>query len=73
MKPVKEAQSRFRDRNDQKFPDCAHTGRADYLVTGDPDLLDMRQVGRTRILRAAGIRRGLQLSDEPSSARLTQE
>ena len=59
MKPVKEAQSRFSDRNDQKFPDCAHTGRADYLVTGDPDLLDMRQVGRAMILRAAELIREL--------------
>jgi len=59
LKPVKEAQSRFSDRNDQKFLDCAHAGRADYLVTGDPDLPDLRQVGRTRILRVAGLIREL--------------
>jgi predicted nucleic acid-binding protein len=40
LKPVNEAEVRCRDRNDQKFLDCAHTERADYLVTGDPDLLD---------------------------------
>ena len=39
MKPVNDAEVKCRDRNDQKFLDCAHTGRADYLVTGDPDLL----------------------------------
>ena len=54
-----EAEIRCRDKDDQKFLDCAHTGRADYLVTGDPDLLDMRQVGRTRILRAAELIREL--------------
>jgi uncharacterized protein len=56
---INEAEVKCRDKNDQKFLDCAHTGRADYLVTGDPDLLDMRQVGRTRILRAAGLIREL--------------
>ncbi len=56
---INEAEVKCRDKDDQKFLDCAHTGRADYLVTGDPDLLDMRQVGRTRILRAAGLFREL--------------
>jgi uncharacterized protein len=56
---INEAEIKCRDKNDQKFLDCAHTGRADYLVTGDPDLLDMQQVGRTRILRASGLIREL--------------
>ena len=56
---ISEAEIGCRDKDDQKFLDCAHTGRADYLVTGDPDLLDMRQVGRTRILRAAELIREL--------------
>ncbi len=61
---IKESEVMCRDKDDQKFLDCAHTGRADYLVTGDPDLLDLRQVGRTRILRAAGLIRELKnLSD----------
>jgi len=56
---INEAEVKCRDRDDQKFLDCAHTGRADYLVTGDPDLLDIRQVGPTRILRAAQLIRDL--------------
>ncbi len=64
MLNIKESEVKCRDKDDQKFLDCAHTGRADYLVTGDPDLLDLRQVGRTRILRAAGLIRELKnLSD----------
>jgi predicted nucleic acid-binding protein len=64
LKPVNDAEVKCRDRNDQKFLDCAHTGRADYLVTGDPDLLDLRQVGRTRILRAAGLIRELKTASD---------
>ena len=30
-----------RDQDDQKFVDCAVVGRADYLVTGDQDLLSL--------------------------------
>lgn len=56
---INEAEVRCRDRDDQKFLDCAHTGKADYLVTGDPDLLDIGQVGRSRILRAAQLIRDL--------------
>jgi len=59
MLNIKESEVKCRDKDDQKFLDCARTGRADYLVTGDPDLLDLRQVGRTRILRAAGLIREL--------------
>jgi len=59
MLKINDAEIKCRDKNDQKFLDCAHTGRADYLVTGDPDLLDMQQVGRTRILRANGLIREL--------------
>ena len=61
---INEAEVRCRDRNDQKFLDCAHAGRADYLVTGDPDLPDLRQVGRTRILRVAGLIRELKTSSD---------
>src|SRR5881275_1848260 len=47
------AQAKCRDPDDQKFLDCAVAGRADYLVTGDPDLLVMERVGRARILTGA--------------------
>lgn len=61
---INEAEVRCRDKNDQKFLDCAHTGRADYLISGDPDLLDMQQVGRTRIIRAAGLIRELKTQSD---------
>jgi putative PIN family toxin of toxin-antitoxin system len=47
------AEARCRDSDDQKFLDCAVAGKADYLVTGDPDLLVMDRVGRTLILTGA--------------------
>jgi putative PIN family toxin of toxin-antitoxin system len=50
---VQEAKEKCRDKDDQKFLDCARTGRADYLVTGDRGLLDIHQVGLAKILRAA--------------------
>ncbi len=50
-----EAEVKCRDPDDQKFLDCAHTARADYLVTGDRDLLDIGTVGRTSIITAAQI------------------
>ncbi len=45
------AKAMCRDPDDQKFLDCASAGRADFLVTGDRDLLTMRRVGRARIVR----------------------
>ncbi len=45
------AKARCRDPDDQKFLDCVSAGRADFLVTGDRDLLTMRRVGRARIVR----------------------
>lgn len=48
-----EAEVKCRDPDDQKFLDCAVTGRADYPVTGDRDLLDIRRVGQAIILTTA--------------------
>ena len=45
------AKVKCRDPDDQKFLDCAIAGRADFLVTGDRDLLSMGTVGRARIVR----------------------
>ena len=47
------ARAKCRDPDDQKFLDCAIAGKADYLVTGDLDLLVMERVGRTLILTGA--------------------
>ncbi len=47
---IRKARAECRDPDDQKFLDCATTARANLLVTGDQDLLVMRQVERTRIV-----------------------
>ncbi len=47
------AKVKCRDPDDQKFLDCAIAGKADFLVTGDRDLLIMGRVGRTKIVTAA--------------------
>lgn len=39
-----------RDPDDDKILACASVSRADYLVTGDEDLLVIKQYGRTKIL-----------------------
>lgn len=39
-----------RDPNDDKFLSLAMNGGADYIVTGDKDLLVLKKVGRTKIV-----------------------
>ena len=41
------------DPDDDKFLECAVSGGADYLVSGDSDLLRLAKYGRIRILTAA--------------------
>ncbi len=55
------AKLRCGDPDDQKFLDCASAGKADFLVTGDRDLLTMRRVGRTRIVRTRELVRTIKL------------
>ena len=40
-----------RDPKDNKFLELAKTVKADYLITGDKDLLDLKQFGETKILK----------------------
>ena len=42
-----------RDVDDNKFLDLAISGSADWLVTGDRDLLVVNSVGQTRIVAPA--------------------
>lgn len=42
-----------RDEKDNPFLDVALAGKADYLITGDADLLVLRQIENTRIITAA--------------------
>ncbi len=51
------AKVKCRDPDDQKFLDCAIAGKADFLVTGDRDLLIMGKVSRTKIVTAAKLTR----------------
>jgi putative PIN family toxin of toxin-antitoxin system len=51
---VRESPLRVRDDLDQKFLDAAQTADADFLVTGDSDLLDLAgdpRLGRLQIVR----------------------
>jgi uncharacterized protein len=49
---IRESEVKSRDKDDQIFLDLSNTVGADYLITGDPDILDIGHVGRTRIIRA---------------------
>jgi uncharacterized protein len=40
----------YRDPDDDHILSCAKASSADYLVTGDSDLLDLREFGGTRIV-----------------------
>lgn len=32
-----------RDKKDNKIVECAYDGKVDYIVTGDPDLLELKE------------------------------
>ena len=38
------------DPSDDKFIHCARDGKAPYIITGDHHLLDLKSVGKIRIL-----------------------
>lgn len=39
-----------RDPDDDKFLNCAIAGAADYLISGDKDLLSLKKIGSTPIM-----------------------
>ena len=41
-----------RDKSDNKVIECAFDGKADFIVTGDPDLLDLKEFKSTKIIAA---------------------
>ena len=41
-----------RDKNDNKIVECAFDGKADYIVTGDPDLLELKEFKGIKIVKA---------------------
>lgn len=51
--PIKSAISICRDENDNRILECALDGDADYIVTGDSDLLKLGSFEGIRIMRVA--------------------
>jgi putative PIN family toxin of toxin-antitoxin system len=52
---VVEPTSKFdvvRDKKDNKIIECAFDGEADYIVTGDPDLLVLKEFSGIKIVKA---------------------
>ena len=52
---IVEPTSRFevvRDKKDDKIIECAFDGKADYIVTGDPDLLILKGFRGIKIIKA---------------------
>lgn len=41
-----------RDKTDNKIIECAFDGNADYVVTGDPDLLELHEFLGIKIIKA---------------------
>ena len=41
-----------RDKSDNNIIECAVDGKADYIVTGDPDLLELKEFRGIKILTA---------------------
>ncbi len=55
-----------RDPSDNKFLECAVAGQADYLVSSDPDLLDLREYQGIHILSPAAFLEQVQHEPEPT-------
>jgi putative PIN family toxin of toxin-antitoxin system len=50
VKPRRLPDSVIRDRDDAKIIECAQSGRSNYMVTGDADLLSVKRYRRTKIV-----------------------
>lgn len=50
---IKQTVELCRDTKDNPFLDVALAGQADCLITGDADLLVLKQIGNTQIMTAA--------------------
>jgi len=52
---IVEPSSKFdvvRDKKDNKIVECAFDGKADYIVTGDPDLIELKEFKGIKIVKA---------------------
>lgn len=52
VKPINRLDIIQEDPNDNKILECAMTAKADYIVTGDPHLLKLKQFNRIKIVTA---------------------
>jgi putative PIN family toxin of toxin-antitoxin system len=50
---VKDVKGICRDPEDDKFISCAISGSADYIVTGDKDLFDLKQYKSIKIIKVS--------------------
>lgn len=53
VEPKKKLNIIKQDPADNKVLECGLEGKADYIITGDNHLLDLRQFGKTAILTAS--------------------
>jgi putative PIN family toxin of toxin-antitoxin system len=60
VEPVKKKSGLCRDPEDDKFIALAMTAGADFIITGDDDLLSLRKVEKTDIVKPAVFRDMLQ-------------
>lgn len=49
-----------RDKKDNKFLECAESAKADYLVSGDEDLLILKKYKETTIINTSKLLQGLE-------------
>ncbi len=52
VKPANTIQAVRDDPDDNKIIECAVTAKADYIVTGDPHLLNLKEFHLTKIVKA---------------------
>jgi uncharacterized protein len=60
VEPVTKKSGLCRDPEDDKFLALAITAGADFIITGDDDLLSLKKVVNTNIVKPAGFLRGHQ-------------
>lgn len=56
---VKKRFNLSRDPDDNKFIDCAISGNADFIVSGDSDLLDLKSILNTEVITPSVFRKKL--------------
>jgi len=60
VEPVKKKSGLCRDPEGDKFLTLAMTAGADIIITGDDDLMSLKKVGNTDIIKPASFRNALQ-------------